>query len=94
MSDHPDRGRAVDRTVGDLLRDVRVRAAALGVLGLLALVFVVQNSDSTTVDVFFWQATLPLVWVLAAMVGVGVLLDRLLVWRSRRRRDRDGDRRG
>jgi uncharacterized integral membrane protein len=59
----------------------------LGVVVLLLLVFVVQNTDEADVDLFLWDAVLPiwLVIVIAAVLGLvaGWILGR--VGRKRRR---------
>jgi uncharacterized integral membrane protein len=59
----------------------------LGVVALLLLVFVIQNTDKADVDVLLWDAVLPiwLVIVIAALLGLvaGWILGR--VGRKRRR---------
>jgi uncharacterized integral membrane protein len=66
-------------------RGRRARLAGLGVLALVGLVFVVQNRTGTEIRLLWWSLRMPLVFVLVAMIALGVGLDRLWVWlRSRK----------
>jgi uncharacterized integral membrane protein len=69
-------------------QDWRLRAGVGGVLAVLGIWFVVENSESTRVQLFFWTVSVPLIWVLLAMVLLGVLVDRLVIWRRGRGRAR------
>jgi uncharacterized integral membrane protein len=69
-------------------QDWRLRAGVGGVLAVLGIWFVVANSESTQVQLFFWTVSVPLIWVLLAMVLLGVLVDRLVIWRRGRGRAR------
>lgn len=69
-------------------QDWRLRAGVGGVLAVLGIWFVVENSESTRVHLFFWTVSVPLIWVLLAMVLLGVLIDRLVIWRRGRGRAR------
>jgi len=83
----PERGSGSGRRTGGLGsgRGRRARLAGLGVLALVALVFVVQNRTGTEIRLLWWSLRMPLVFVLVAMIALGVGLDRLWVWlRSRR----------
>jgi uncharacterized integral membrane protein len=60
------------------------------VVAILALVFVLQNGDRAEIDFLFFDVGAS-VWVaIAIAIGVGIVLDRLLIawWRRRRRSDR------
>lgn len=54
-------------------------------LSLLGFVLLVQNSTNTPVRVLFWTVQMPLLFLLVAMVLLGVLVDRVWIWRQRRR---------
>ena len=69
-------------------QDWRVRAGVGAVLAVLGIWFVIDNSETTRVQLFFWSVSVPLVWVLLAMVLLGVLIDRLVIWRRGRGRAR------
>ena len=60
------------------------------VLSILALVFVLQNGERADITFLFFDVRAS-VWVaIAVAIGVGILLDRLLIawWRRRRHDDR------
>ena len=60
------------------------------VLAILALVFVLQNGERADINFLFFDVGAS-VWVaIAIAIGVGILLDRLLIawWRRRRHDDR------
>lgn len=64
---------------------------ALGVVAIIAVVFVVQNSKRTDVNFLFFDVN-SRVWVaLLVAVGLGVLLDRLIIrwWRKRKTKTSD-----
>jgi uncharacterized integral membrane protein len=54
-------------------------------LSLLGFVLLVQNSTNTDVHVLWFTIRMPLVFLLVAMVLLGVGLDRAWLWRQRRR---------
>ena len=54
-------------------------------LAVLGAVLFFQNSSTTNVHVLFWTVNMPLVFLLLVMVGLGIGIDRLWVWRQRRR---------
>ncbi len=61
---------------------------AFGIVAIVAVVFIVQNSSRTDVNFLFFNVR-SRVWVaLLVAIGIGVLLDRLLIawWRRRRTR--------
>lgn len=59
-----------------------------GSLGLLALVLILQNFDTTEVQFLFWRAEAPLAWVLITFLGLGAGLDELVRVIVRRRRSK------
>jgi uncharacterized integral membrane protein len=85
MSDMEKR-RLREQSPGEVHKDRRVQWAAAGVLAIVVIVFVAQNSRHVRIDFLFWNSSLPLVWVLVVMVVVGMLIDRLLLWRGNRKR--------
>ncbi len=54
-------------------------------LSVLGLVVFLQNSKTADVHVLFWTVNMPLVFLLLVMVGLGIGIDRLWVWRQRRK---------
>jgi uncharacterized integral membrane protein len=62
-----------------------------GIVAIVAVVFIVQNSSRTDVNFLFFNVR-SRVWVaLLVAIGIGVLLDRLLIgWWRRRRKRTDG----
>ncbi len=72
----------------NLREDWRVRLGVGAVVAILGVWFVVGNSDSTQVQLFLWAVDVPLIWVLLAMVALGVVIDRLVIWRRGRGRGR------
>jgi uncharacterized integral membrane protein len=79
----PDRDEA--RTQGRRLAGRSTRFWVVTGLSLLGFVLLVQNSTNTPVRVLFWTVQMPLLFLLAAMVLLGILVDRLWLWRQRRR---------
>jgi uncharacterized integral membrane protein len=59
-----------------------------GSLGLLALVLILQNFDTTEVQFLFWRAEAPLAWVLITFMGLGAGVDELVRVLVRRRRSK------
>ena len=54
-------------------------------LVVLGFVLVLQNSLTAAVHVLWFTIRMPLVFLLVAMVLVGIALDRAWLWRQRRR---------
>ena len=65
------------------------RQALWAVLGVLSLLFVFSNGQSVQVKYIVGDTTAPLWLVIVLAIGVGMLLDRGLVLRARRRRRDD-----
>jgi uncharacterized integral membrane protein len=61
------------------------KLTSFGLLALLGLVLVIQNSGNAEVRLLWWSVRMPLVFLLLAMVALGVGLDRAWLWRRRRR---------
>ena len=59
-----------------------------GSLGLLALVLILQNFDTTEVQFIFWRAEAPLAWVLLTFMILGAGVDELVRVLVRRRRSK------
>jgi uncharacterized integral membrane protein len=58
------------------------------VLGVLATVFVFQNTAKGQVNVFFWTVRMPAwIWLLGVFL-VGVAVGRMLPWLRRKARQR------
>ncbi len=57
-----------------------------GVLAVLLVVFIAQNTVEVPVKIFFWEFTGPLWLVLAVTVVVGLGILELVSWVMRRRR--------
>jgi uncharacterized integral membrane protein len=72
-----------EMTPQEIKSDRRVRLWVGGILALLGLIFVVQNTDEVSVEFFFWRFDIPLIWVLVAMVLLGVIITLLVQWRRR-----------
>jgi uncharacterized integral membrane protein len=66
-------------------RTVRVRTVVAGILVVLALVFVFQNTSSRRVHFLFWSMSLPSwIWLLAIFV-LGLVAGSMFPWLRRRR---------
>lgn len=57
-----------------------------GALGVLALILILQNFDTTEVQFLFWRAEAPLAWVLVTFMVLGAGVDELVRVLVRRRR--------
>ena len=68
-------------------RKVSPKLIVGGVLALLALIFVFQNTDSRSVNLLFWDLTAPTWLWLLVIFAVGVIVGLLL---PRLRRDSAG----
>lgn len=66
----------------------KFRLILYGALGLLALIVILQNFDSTEVQFLFWRAQAPLAWVLLTFIILGAGVDELIRMLIRRRRNR------
>jgi uncharacterized integral membrane protein len=69
----------------------RFRLIVFGVIGVLALILVLQNFEDATVRLLFWKAEAPLVWVLLTFMLLGAGVDELVRLLVRRRRTRRAD---
>lgn len=69
------------------------RVAAGGLITLLLIWFVIQNSHPVEVRLFWWTGAFPMIMVLAAVV-VATILIRETLGSIRRRRRRRGRRKG
>lgn len=70
-------------------RGVSAGLVGAGVLAVLLVIFVLQNTDEVGVEVFFWDVRGPLWLVLAASILVGLValeLATTVLRRNRRRR--------
>jgi uncharacterized integral membrane protein len=63
----------------------RLRIAGFVVLGVVGLVFVLQNTGSTKISLLWLHVEMPLFLVLVAMVALGLGLGQFSDWRKRRR---------
>ena len=72
-------------------RDV-VRLVAAGVIVVVLVAFILDNSRSVKVGFVFTSATVPLIWVLIVTALLGAGLDRLVIWRRRQHRSKAADR--
>jgi uncharacterized integral membrane protein len=66
-------------------RTVRVRTVVAGVLVILAVVFIFQNTGSRRVHFLFWSMSMPAwIWLLVIFV-VGVVAGSVFPWLRKRR---------
>jgi uncharacterized integral membrane protein len=89
MYEGPDRSDR-DDGVGRARSGLSPALVAAGVIAIVLIIFILQNSNRASVEFLFFERQTP-VWV-AIGIGIvlGVILDRLVtVWwrRTRRRRD-------
>ncbi len=60
-----------------------------GIVAIVAVIFIVQNSERRDIEFLFVDVSTP-VWVaLLVAIAIGILLDRLFIYWWRRRRSRD-----
>jgi uncharacterized integral membrane protein len=59
------------------------------ILVILVVAFAVANGQDVNVDYLVDSTNAPLIYVILGSAVIGALADRLLVWRHRRRDDRD-----
>ena len=82
-ADGEDRGPPSERS------GVSPALIVLGIVAIVAVVFIVQNSARTEINFLFFDLN-SRVWVaLLVAIGIGILLDRLFIYWWRRRRSRD-----
>ena len=55
------------------------------IIAVILVIFVVDNLEQVRVSFVFFKADVGLIWVLIATALLGGLVDRMLVWRGRRR---------
>jgi uncharacterized integral membrane protein len=68
---------------------------ALAVVTVLAVIFFLQNSELTRIDLWVFEWTTTVRWSLLVAMFIGVLLDRLFgIWWRRRGRRRDESKNG
>ena len=73
------------RDDGDGKSGVTPKQVVAGIIGLVLLVFVLQNTDSTSITLLVFDVTFPLWLVLAATIALSVGVGYLMG--SRRRKD-------
>lgn len=83
MSDRPPPQAQQDRGSADSSRTWRTWVA--GLVAILALVFIVQNSQEVEVDFIFATTSTPLIFALLIIFAVGALVGWLLPWVRRRK---------
>lgn len=66
---------------------VVARLVAVGVFVVLFVAFILGNSQTVRVSFVFFDADIPLIWVLVGTAILGAVLDRLVSWLWRRKRD-------
>lgn len=70
-------------------RRVRIGLIAAGVVGVLLLLFVLQNTESQDVTFLFFEVRTPLWLALLVAAAMGVVLGEVAGYLLRRRRRRD-----
>jgi uncharacterized integral membrane protein len=55
------------------------------IIAVILVIFVVDNLEQVRVSFVFFKSDVGLIWVLIATALLGGLVDRMLVWRGRRR---------
>lgn len=65
------------------------RLIVAGVLGLVALLFVVQNSDRHRVDFLLWDMSAPAWLWMIILLAIGVVIGSIFPW-FRRKKDQRG----
>lgn len=58
-----------------------IRLVLLAVVAAVVVVWAFANTEDTEVDLLFTTATMPLVVVIAASAGLGMLFGLILAWR-------------
>jgi uncharacterized integral membrane protein len=62
------------------------RIVVAAIVTVILVIFVVDNLEQVRVSFVFFKSDVGLIWVLIATAVLGGLVDRMLVWRGRRRR--------
>jgi uncharacterized integral membrane protein len=62
------------------------RIVVAAIITVILVIFVVDNLEQVRVSFVFFKSDVGLIWVLIATAALGGLVDRMLVWRGRRRR--------
>lgn len=83
-----DRDPADDLHTGYTREGMSGGAIALVVVGILLLLFILQNSEKGTINFLFWDATMR-TWVALSIAAVLGFVGGYLVARLRRRRRRE-----
>ncbi|HUP73826.1 MAG TPA: LapA family protein [Acidimicrobiales bacterium] len=68
----------------DLDKRQLARLIAVGVLVVVLLAFVIDNTQSVRVGFVFFERNPPLIWILVVTAAVGAAIDRLVRWRRNR----------
>jgi uncharacterized integral membrane protein len=64
---------------------VTPKGVGIGLLGVLALVFIFQNSSDATLRLLFWEITAPgWIWLLVLFL-VGIAVGSMFPWFRRKR---------
>jgi uncharacterized integral membrane protein len=68
-----------------------VALIAFGIVAVLAVIFFLQNGESTSIDFWMFEKTTTIRWSLLMAIVFGVVLDRLfgIWWRRRRKKNAD-----
>jgi hypothetical protein len=66
---------------------------AFGIIAILAVIFFLQNGESTSIDFWVFEKTTTKRWTILMSILFGVVLDRLFSfwWRRRKRRKAAND---
>jgi uncharacterized integral membrane protein len=81
MYEHIEGPETAERRSSPLLRPKVVAAA---VIGLLALVFILQNAGSRRVEFLFWDVSAPSWLWMVILFGAGVVVGSVFPWFRRR----------
>ncbi len=65
------------------------RLVGAAVILIYLIAFIVENSQTVQVHFVFWTAHVSLIWALLVAAVLGVLLDRLIIYRRRQRQKGD-----
>jgi uncharacterized integral membrane protein len=66
-------------------RSSAARIVVALIVAVILVIFVVDNLEQVRVSFVFFKSDVGLIWVLIATALLGALVDRMLVWRGRRR---------
>jgi uncharacterized integral membrane protein len=81
----PDAGKS-DLDIGYRREGVRAGVVALGIVGVLLLVFVLQNDEQGPIDFLFWHFKVRIWSALLMAAALGFIGGYLACWLRRRRR--------